>query len=184
MITIETRRSMEPLDASGEIQLPQRDRARVYDIHRRTCRARAEMKPTARSAQRWRRSRLWVNPDCGLKTRGWPETWAALKVMVEAARHPARRAGLRLPFTRTSARVSVNRRESQAAASLFAWPLPEGIRRAGAAGSGWGNRHRHRVRALASARPATGGRGNGIAILDHQTEVGAQAPVKRAGRSG
>jgi 5-methyltetrahydropteroyltriglutamate--homocysteine methyltransferase len=30
--------------------------------------------------------RLWVNPDCGLKTRGWPETCAALANMVEAAR--------------------------------------------------------------------------------------------------
>ena len=29
--------------------------------------------------------RLWVNPDCGLKTRGWPETEAALRNMVEAA---------------------------------------------------------------------------------------------------
>jgi 5-methyltetrahydropteroyltriglutamate--homocysteine methyltransferase len=29
---------------------------------------------------------LWVNPDCGLKTRGWPETEAALLNMVEAAR--------------------------------------------------------------------------------------------------
>ena len=30
--------------------------------------------------------RLWVNPDCGLKTRGWPETEAALSRMVQAAR--------------------------------------------------------------------------------------------------
>ncbi len=30
--------------------------------------------------------RLWVNPDCGLKTRGWPETEAALAHMVAAAR--------------------------------------------------------------------------------------------------
>jgi 5-methyltetrahydropteroyltriglutamate--homocysteine methyltransferase len=30
--------------------------------------------------------RLWVNPDCGLKTRGWPETEAALRNMVGAAR--------------------------------------------------------------------------------------------------
>jgi 5-methyltetrahydropteroyltriglutamate--homocysteine methyltransferase len=30
--------------------------------------------------------RLWVNPDCGLKTRGWPETEAALVNMVAAAR--------------------------------------------------------------------------------------------------
>jgi len=29
---------------------------------------------------------LWVNPDCGLKTRGWPETKAALANLVEAAR--------------------------------------------------------------------------------------------------
>jgi 5-methyltetrahydropteroyltriglutamate--homocysteine methyltransferase len=29
---------------------------------------------------------LWINPDCGLKTRGWPETAAALRNMVEAAR--------------------------------------------------------------------------------------------------
>lgn len=31
-------------------------------------------------------SQLWVNPDCGLKTRGWPEVDAALTRMVEAAR--------------------------------------------------------------------------------------------------
>ena len=30
--------------------------------------------------------RLWVNPDCGLKTRSWPEVEAALTAMVEAAR--------------------------------------------------------------------------------------------------
>ena len=30
--------------------------------------------------------RLWVNPDCGLKTRGWPETEAALRNMVAAAK--------------------------------------------------------------------------------------------------
>jgi 5-methyltetrahydropteroyltriglutamate--homocysteine methyltransferase len=31
-------------------------------------------------------ARLWVNPDCGLKTRGWPETYEALANMVLAAR--------------------------------------------------------------------------------------------------
>ncbi|MBN8927467.1 MAG: hypothetical protein J0H19_12685, partial [Rhodospirillales bacterium] len=30
---------------------------------------------------------IWVNPDCGLKTRGWPEVRTALANMVEAARH-------------------------------------------------------------------------------------------------
>ncbi len=29
---------------------------------------------------------LWVNPDCGLKTRAWPETEASLRNMVEAAK--------------------------------------------------------------------------------------------------
>jgi 5-methyltetrahydropteroyltriglutamate--homocysteine methyltransferase len=29
---------------------------------------------------------LWVNPDCGLKTRGWPETRSALQKMVECAK--------------------------------------------------------------------------------------------------
>lgn len=37
---------------------------------------------TARIPVEW----LWVNPDCGLKTRGWPETRAALAAMVNAAR--------------------------------------------------------------------------------------------------
>jgi 5-methyltetrahydropteroyltriglutamate--homocysteine methyltransferase len=33
-----------------------------------------------------RPEQLWVNPDCGLKTRAWPETEAALRNMVDAAR--------------------------------------------------------------------------------------------------
>lgn len=32
------------------------------------------------------KDRLWVNPDCGLKTRGWVETEASLKNMIEAAK--------------------------------------------------------------------------------------------------
>ena len=36
--------------------------------------------------QRLEDHQLWVNPDCGLKTRGWPETKAALINMVEAAK--------------------------------------------------------------------------------------------------
>ena len=39
-----------------------------------------------KAAQRIPAERLWVNPDCGLKTRGWPETEAALVNMVAAAR--------------------------------------------------------------------------------------------------
>jgi len=39
-----------------------------------------------KGAQRIPAERLWVNPDCGLKTRGWAETEAALVNMVAAAR--------------------------------------------------------------------------------------------------
>ena len=39
-----------------------------------------------KAARRIPVERLWVNPDCGLKTRGWPETEAALANMVSAAR--------------------------------------------------------------------------------------------------
>ncbi|WP_078857950.1 hypothetical protein [Streptomyces sp. NRRL F-4474] len=37
--------------------------------------------------------RLWVNPDCGLKTRAWPETRASLENLVEAARRVRAEAG-------------------------------------------------------------------------------------------
>ena len=39
-----------------------------------------------KAAERIPAERLWVNPDCGLKTRAWPETEAALVNMVAAAR--------------------------------------------------------------------------------------------------
>jgi 5-methyltetrahydropteroyltriglutamate--homocysteine methyltransferase len=39
-----------------------------------------------KAAARIPAERLWVNPDCGLKTRAWAETEAALANMVEAAR--------------------------------------------------------------------------------------------------
>jgi 5-methyltetrahydropteroyltriglutamate--homocysteine methyltransferase len=37
--------------------------------------------------------RLWVNPDCGLKTRGWREVQASLRNMVEAAKSLRRTMG-------------------------------------------------------------------------------------------
>jgi methionine synthase II (cobalamin-independent) len=40
-----------------------------------------------RKRERWESAeRLWVNPDCGLKTRGWAETRASLENLVAAAR--------------------------------------------------------------------------------------------------
>jgi len=88
VITIETSRSdMELLRGFGAFDYPNQIGPGVYDIHSprvpeviemvRLMRKAAEVVPPRR---------LWVNPDCGLKTRGWPETEAALRNMVEAAR--------------------------------------------------------------------------------------------------
>jgi 5-methyltetrahydropteroyltriglutamate--homocysteine methyltransferase len=45
--------------------------------------------------QRLSDGQLWVNPDCGLKTRGWPEVKTALQNMVSAA-HDVREATQRV----------------------------------------------------------------------------------------
>ena len=46
--------------------------------------------------------RLWVNPDCGLKTRGWPETEAALTNMVRAAKALRAKLAARQPDALTA----------------------------------------------------------------------------------
>jgi len=88
VITIETSRSaMELLDAFGEFEYPNAIGPGVYDIHSPRVPATAEMvKLLERACEVIPAERLWVNPDCGLKTRAWPETEAALRNMVEAAR--------------------------------------------------------------------------------------------------
>jgi 5-methyltetrahydropteroyltriglutamate--homocysteine methyltransferase len=59
----------------------------VYDIHSPRVPPTEEMAELLRAAADvLRPDQLWVNPDCGLKTRAWPETDAALRNMVEAAR--------------------------------------------------------------------------------------------------
>ena len=59
----------------------------MYDIHSPRVPTRDDMVRLMRKAAAVVPSEnLWVNPDCGLKTRGWPETEAALRNMVEAAR--------------------------------------------------------------------------------------------------
>jgi 5-methyltetrahydropteroyltriglutamate--homocysteine methyltransferase len=59
----------------------------VYDIHSPRVPPTEEMAELLRAAADvLRPDQLWVNPDCGLKTRAWPETEAALRNMVEAAR--------------------------------------------------------------------------------------------------
>jgi len=88
VITIETSRSdMELLQAFEAFAYPNDIGPGVYDIHSPRVPDTAEMTQLLRkAAQRIPVERLWVNPDCGLKTRGWPETEAALVNMVAAAR--------------------------------------------------------------------------------------------------
>lgn len=87
VITIETSRSdMTLLDAFGAFDYPNDIGPGVYDIH-------APRIPKVEEITRLLHKargvipdrRLWVNPDCGLKTRSWPETLAALRHMVQAA---------------------------------------------------------------------------------------------------
>ncbi|OEC33476.1 methionine synthase (B12-independent) [Pseudomonas cuatrocienegasensis] len=88
VITIETSRSdMELLDAFERFDYPSDIGPGVYDIHSPRVPDSAEMADLLRkAAQRIPVERLWVNPDCGLKTRAWSETEAALVNMVAAAR--------------------------------------------------------------------------------------------------
>lgn len=88
VITIETSRSdMELLDAFEAFDYPNDIGPGVYDIHSPRVPETAEMiKLLSKAAQRIPAERLWVNPDCGLKTRAWAETEAALINMVAAAR--------------------------------------------------------------------------------------------------
>ncbi|TDF81675.1 5-methyltetrahydropteroyltriglutamate--homocysteine S-methyltransferase [Pseudomonas sp. H9] len=88
VITIETSRSdMQLLEAFKAFDYPNDIGPGVYDIHSPRVPDTAEMvKLMNKAALRIPAERLWVNPDCGLKTRAWPETEAALVNMVAAAR--------------------------------------------------------------------------------------------------
>ena len=88
VITIETSRArMKLLDAFAEFKYPNDIGPGLYDIHSPRVPAPGEMKTLLdRALAVVPAERLWVNPDCGLKTRAWPETEAALRVMVATAR--------------------------------------------------------------------------------------------------
>ncbi len=88
VITIETSRSdMELLDAFVNFRYPNEIGPGVYDIHSPRVPPTEEMVRLMRKAEKvLPPENLWVNPDCGLKTRGWPETEGALRNMVEAAK--------------------------------------------------------------------------------------------------
>jgi len=88
VISIETSRSrMELLDAFVRFRYPNAIGPGVYDIHSPRVPSTQEMVQLLDKARAvLDPQQLWVNPDCGLKTRGWPETRSALEAMVAAAR--------------------------------------------------------------------------------------------------
>ncbi len=95
VITIETSRSdLELLDAFESFEYPSGIGPGVYDIHSPNVPTEDQMLELLRkAARRIPADRLWVNPDCGLKTRSWEEVRPALEHMVSAAQR-LRRAPL------------------------------------------------------------------------------------------
>jgi len=88
VITIETSRSdMELLDAFKHFEYPNEIGPGVYDIPAPNIPTPAPgAEPKRKATERVPADRLWVNPDCGLKTRQWPEVIPALTNMVAAAK--------------------------------------------------------------------------------------------------
>jgi len=88
VITIETSRSDgELLQAFENFNYPNDIGPGVYDIHSPNVpEVDTMVNLLKRAAQKIPVARLWVNPDCGLKTRRWPETEAALERMVKSAK--------------------------------------------------------------------------------------------------
>ncbi|AXK63434.1 5-methyltetrahydropteroyltriglutamate--homocysteine S-methyltransferase [Burkholderia sp. IDO3] len=88
VITIETSRSdMELLDAFDTFKYPNEIGPGVYDIHSPNIPTQDHIVGLMKkAAERIPAARLWVNPDCGLKTRQWAEVIPALTNMVAAAK--------------------------------------------------------------------------------------------------
>ena len=88
VITIECSRSqMELLDAFADFKYPNEIGPGVYDIHSPRVPSKDEMVKLLEKAKAViPAEQLWVNPDCGLKTRHWEETKSALIAMVAAAK--------------------------------------------------------------------------------------------------
>jgi len=88
VISIETSRSrMELLKTFEKFKYPNEIGPGVYDIHSPRVPSKEEIKELLVKASKLiDTKKIWVNPDCGLKTRGWTETIGALKTMVDAAK--------------------------------------------------------------------------------------------------
>ena len=87
VISIETSRSdMELLQVFADFDYPNDIGPGIWDIHSPRRPSAAEMTDLLRKAAGViPADRLWVNPDCGLKTRGWPETEESLRNLIAAA---------------------------------------------------------------------------------------------------
>lgn len=87
VISIETSRSaMELLDVFAKFKYPNDIGPGVYDIHSPRVPSQAEIEALLEKALNvLSPKQLWVNPDCGLKTRGWEEVKPALTKMIAAA---------------------------------------------------------------------------------------------------
>ena len=94
-ISIETSRSqMELLEAFVSFDYPNEIGPGVYDIHSPRIPTQDEMIILLeKAALVLDPSQIWVNPDCGLKTRGWKEVEPALRHMVDAAKIMRKRVG-------------------------------------------------------------------------------------------
>ena len=97
VISIETSRSqMELLDAFVNFKYPNEIGPGVYDIHSPRVPSEDEIvRLIEKASERLDPSQIWVNPDCGLKTRDWPETRLSLSRLVVAAK------SLRARYART-----------------------------------------------------------------------------------
>ena len=85
---------MELLEAFGDFKYPNEIGPGVYDIHSPRIPSPEEMEELLQKAANViPRDQLWVNPDCGLKTRKWEETWPALENMVKAAKNLRKKKG-------------------------------------------------------------------------------------------
>ncbi len=95
VITIETSRSdMELLDAFDRFEYPNEIGPGVYDIHSPNVPSEQQIvELMTKAAKKVPPQRLWVNPDCGLKTRNWDEVLPALQNMVSAAKRLRARVG-------------------------------------------------------------------------------------------
>jgi 5-methyltetrahydropteroyltriglutamate--homocysteine methyltransferase len=98
VITIECSRSqMELLNAFADFKYPNEIGPGVYDIHSPRVPSKQEMIELLKKAQAViPAQQLWVNPDCGLKTRHWDETEKALIAMVEASREMSEEFALQI----------------------------------------------------------------------------------------